>query len=53
MPLFLLSGPCQAHCGIAIIRPAAARDGLDLDPSACFGVSLFRHEIVGYKATVS
>ena len=34
-----------------MVRPAAGRIGewTGLDPSACFGVSLFRHEIVGYK----
>ena len=33
------------------VRPAAGRisEWTGLDPSACFGVSLFRHEIVGYK----
>ena len=34
-----------------MVRPAAGRIGewTCLDPSACFGVALFRHEIVGYK----
>lgn len=34
-----------------MVRPAAGRIGewTGLDPSACFGVSLFGHEIVGYK----
>ena len=39
-------GPC------VMVRPAAAEwivEWTGLDPSACFGVSLFRHEIVVYK----
>ena len=34
-----------------MVRPAAGRIGewTDLDPSACFGVALLRHEIVGHK----
>ena len=34
-----------------MVRPAAGRIGewAGLDPSACFGVSVFGHEIVGYK----
>ena len=34
-----------------MVRPAAGRIGewTGLDPSACFRVSLFGHEIVGYK----
>ena len=34
-----------------IVRPADGRisEWRGLDPSTCFGVSLFRHEIVGYK----
>ena len=34
-----------------MVRPAAGRisEWTGLDPSACFGVSLFRHEIGGYK----
>ena len=37
--------------GGVMVRPAAGRIGewTGLDPSACFGVSLFGHEIVGYK----
>ena len=34
-----------------MVRPAAGLmcEWTGLDPSACFGVSLFRHEIVGYE----
>ena len=35
-----------------MVRPAPARrigEWTGLDPSACCGVSLFRHEIVGYE----
>ena len=39
------------QCPSVMVRPAAGRIGewTGLDLSACFGVSLFRHEIVGYK----
>ena len=35
-----------------MVRPAPARrigEWTGLDPSACCGVSLFRHEILGYE----
>ena len=37
-------------CNFVMARPAAGRIGewTGLDPPECFGVSLFRHEIVGY-----
>ena len=37
-----------SHWQAVMVRPAAGRIGewTGLDPSACFGVSLFRHEIV-------
>ena len=48
-----LRRPCPGPGPCVMVRPAAGRigewTGLQVDPSACFGVSLFRHEIVGYK----
>ena len=55
--LEVVAGQCTTcvRCGRCLsemVRPAAGRMGewTGLGPSpSCFGVSLFRHEIVGYK----